>query len=794
MTVSTEISSNEYTGNGVTTDFDYKFRIFKANQLSVITSDADGDNVVTLRLGTDYTVTGANKSAGGKVILTKPLANGHKISIARDIPITQETSFRNQSKFFAETHEDAFDYLTMIIQRIWGSLGSLYLKRPNILANWFDAKGYRIANLGKPKRDSDAVDLGTLKDEISGVNSTILKRERRLLRVDDMDITALPKASERAGNVLTFDKDGRPIVVAPASGSAVDVLNQLASNDGISLIGSANYHELREYRGNATKIVIYGRQHIFDNAAGEFSLDLEDTTSLDNDGTVLIDALNRRWKRSNFFEADVRWWGVVGDGVHDDTIALKNAIHSYPTLIAWSEAQILLTRQYDDGTAPSIQFDSYCIQVKSSCDLNLNGGTIVRGKIGDGDDISMYQAFKTRQRKVYFKLRNGTIDMNNHNARFAEFYQCREGSGIFNCEFINTRNNGTPRTKLANSSELVTIKDTTLVGVDNCTFYVGSDGDRTGNATKSYDNPSFAVRIVSKFVTVESEQTENTAQCFITNSKGYGPFTWQTFEIAGTGTRRCYMDNILLYKPVVSMIDLDKGCKSCWANNVTIQFPDLGIVGATDGGDGMVIIRFQGYSVGGKTVYAEDCYASNITIYNPQFPNDATVGMLVESNWAKRCSVNGVRVIGGRIPVLAGTSDATDANDLILNDINGEFNYISRGSSPKFKLNNPILRLNRTLVVSTAYLSNEVDIDIYGFNITSTSGAVTFLTMFENTGKQAKLKFRNGSFSGFYRMVNSTGSETQSYVYFIDVNSMQEVTSTFGTIPTKNIINSIEIT
>lgn len=239
MTVSTEISSNEYTGNGVTTDFDYKFRIFKANQLSVITSDADGDNVVTLRLGTDYTVTGANKSAGGKVILTRPLANGHKISIARDIPITQETSFRNQSKFFAETHEDAFDYLTMILQRIWGSLGSLYLKRPNILANWFDAKGYRIANLGKPKRDSDAVDLGTLKDEISGVNSTILKREKRLLRVDDMDIAVLPKASDRAGNVLTFDKDGKPIVVAPASGSAVDVLNQLAGGDG-SLIASFN--------------------------------------------------------------------------------------------------------------------------------------------------------------------------------------------------------------------------------------------------------------------------------------------------------------------------------------------------------------------------------------------------------------------------------------------------------------------------------------------------------------------------------------------------------------------------
>ncbi|MEY0431116.1 hypothetical protein AB7V88_15095 [Providencia rettgeri] len=216
MTVSTEISSNEYTGNGVTTDFDYKFRIFKANQLSVITSDADGDNVVTLRLGTDYTVTGANKSAGGKVILTKPLANGHKISIARDIPITQETSFRNQGKFFAETHEDAFDYLTMIIQRIWGSLGSLYLKRPNILANWFDAKGYRIANLGKPKRDTDAVDLGTLKDEIEGVNSTILKKEKRTLRVDDMDVLAFPKVSERRNKQIGFDHNGIPTLLDPA--------------------------------------------------------------------------------------------------------------------------------------------------------------------------------------------------------------------------------------------------------------------------------------------------------------------------------------------------------------------------------------------------------------------------------------------------------------------------------------------------------------------------------------------------------------------------------------------------
>lgn len=233
MTVATEISANEYTGNGVTTDFDYKFRVFKESHLNVTVSNSTGDDLITLRLGTDYSVTGVKKSSGGKVILTRPLANGSKIAIVRELPITQETSFRNQSKFFAETHEDAFDYLTMLLQRMFSSLNSLYLKRPSFLANWFDAKGYRIANLGKPKHDRDAVNLGSM-------NEAITAKDKRSLRVADMDIQALPKASERADKVLTFDKDGVPQVIAPASGSAVDVLNQLASLDGSSMINTSN--------------------------------------------------------------------------------------------------------------------------------------------------------------------------------------------------------------------------------------------------------------------------------------------------------------------------------------------------------------------------------------------------------------------------------------------------------------------------------------------------------------------------------------------------------------------------
>lgn len=155
MTVSTEISREEYTGNGVTTDFDYRFRVFYADELVVSVADTT-ENISLLVLNTDYTVTGAGSRTGGKVKLTNPLANAWRISIERDLPVTQETDVRNQGNFFPEVHEDAWDKLTMLIQQALGSLG-LALRKPNWLAKYYDAKGNRISNLADPIADKDAV-------------------------------------------------------------------------------------------------------------------------------------------------------------------------------------------------------------------------------------------------------------------------------------------------------------------------------------------------------------------------------------------------------------------------------------------------------------------------------------------------------------------------------------------------------------------------------------------------------------------------------------------------------------
>ncbi|WP_318249577.1 hypothetical protein, partial [Pseudomonas aeruginosa] len=127
MTVSTTDSVIEYEGNGVTTAFPVPFK-FPANGDLVVTK-VYNDVSSTLVLGTDYSVVGAGASSGGAVITTIAPPLGATINISRDVAPVQETDLRNQGRYFAETHENVFDYLTMLIQQCFSGL-SRALKRP----------------------------------------------------------------------------------------------------------------------------------------------------------------------------------------------------------------------------------------------------------------------------------------------------------------------------------------------------------------------------------------------------------------------------------------------------------------------------------------------------------------------------------------------------------------------------------------------------------------------------------------------------------------------------------------
>ncbi|WP_446918084.1 phage tail fiber domain-containing protein [Klebsiella pneumoniae] len=251
MTVSTQVSRNEYTGNGATTQYDFTFRILDKSHLLVQTLDTS-ESIVTLTLGTDYTVTGVNRYNGGKVVLTSALPAGYKISIERSTPVTQEASIRNQGGFFPEIHEDALDKLTMLVQQAYGWWSGLSLRKPSWLANYYDALNNRIRNLRDPSQAQDAATKnyvdGQIVDNTNAwkAGDAILDQKidsnfARTLRVPESTVDQLSPVSVRKNSLLGWDSNGKPIPVFSMTDTA-DLAVKLASQSyglGAYLVGWA---------------------------------------------------------------------------------------------------------------------------------------------------------------------------------------------------------------------------------------------------------------------------------------------------------------------------------------------------------------------------------------------------------------------------------------------------------------------------------------------------------------------------------------------------------------------------
>jgi len=116
MTISSENSrAGPYQGNGVTTVFPFEFRILDEAHLRVVEERSGTET--NLILNVDYSVVGVG-NPGGSIAFNIPPATGQQITILRDVPFVQETDLENQGAFYAETVEEAFDFLTMQTQQL----------------------------------------------------------------------------------------------------------------------------------------------------------------------------------------------------------------------------------------------------------------------------------------------------------------------------------------------------------------------------------------------------------------------------------------------------------------------------------------------------------------------------------------------------------------------------------------------------------------------------------------------------------------------------------------------------
>lgn len=167
MTVSTTTAKSQYTGNGVTTVFTGSFRILDQTHITVVlTSPAGVDTVQALT--SNYSVAGVGGSSFTVTFVVAP-PSGHTITIARNVPITQELDLVLNDEFPSTEMENALDKVVMVAQQVNESV----------------SRSLRTAS-------SDTVALQTI-----------------------------PPAAQRASKYLAFDASGNPVAASGTPGSVV---------------------------------------------------------------------------------------------------------------------------------------------------------------------------------------------------------------------------------------------------------------------------------------------------------------------------------------------------------------------------------------------------------------------------------------------------------------------------------------------------------------------------------------------------------------------------------------------
>ena len=107
MTVSSQTNKVIYIGNGVAKEFAIPFSFLEQEHLKVRQKKND---IQTER--TDWTV------KSGNLVFADAPESGAEIAIVREVPLTQETDYRDNEILHAETLERNFDKLTMQVQQL----------------------------------------------------------------------------------------------------------------------------------------------------------------------------------------------------------------------------------------------------------------------------------------------------------------------------------------------------------------------------------------------------------------------------------------------------------------------------------------------------------------------------------------------------------------------------------------------------------------------------------------------------------------------------------------------------
>jgi hypothetical protein len=253
MTISSEINkSGPYKGNGVSTQFDFDFKIEQAAHLHVIRTSLDG--VETVLVENDYQVS-LDADRTGSVKLSEPLPTGEKLTLLLNPPFTQLVDLPNQGAWNPEVLESALDKLTSCLLKLREEVSrAVKIKASNDLADLDDllADIEALADVA-----SDVKSLAGVKADIAACAANIAA----ILSADDEASNAASSA-QTAANLRDEVANMKQLVEtakdqAIAARDAAQAANPISASDkGRELVGKETASEMRDVLGVASGVPV----------------------------------------------------------------------------------------------------------------------------------------------------------------------------------------------------------------------------------------------------------------------------------------------------------------------------------------------------------------------------------------------------------------------------------------------------------------------------------------------------------------------------------------------------------
>lgn len=190
----------------------------------------------------------------------------------------------------------------------------------NTVNNDLDMNGKRIYNLPTPVSDNEPVRVIDIRNSntIQGITAST--------------ISVAPTANISSTNVQAALQE---IYTDFGATNGAYSIGYGSTNIGLFADGIQlnQYSDLRAFTGNNKAVFICGYNGTSYNTgiAGWFTYDPTDTTSTDNDGTIIVTASGKRYKRAGITDEYLSsWFGTVGNRIANDLPALNKAIAAAP--------------------------------------------------------------------------------------------------------------------------------------------------------------------------------------------------------------------------------------------------------------------------------------------------------------------------------------------------------------------------------------------------------------------------------------------------------------------------------